>query len=171
MRKETSASVIAGALSGGVLGFGFGAFSILTVGMGSLESLFKEKPILAPNAHTLVLITEAFLIIGYAAFGSLIGAISGFIFVKSVNKLPLRSTYIKAVLPWGLVLFAFTVLLSLIFHLSLNGVIGFVWWDFESYAALGAAAILFAYLFNRWSNHQQPNSNTQLELQNQSKGF
>ena len=161
MRKETSAGVIAGAISGGALGFVLGAFSVLTVGMGSLESLLKQKPILAPNAHTIVLITEVSLIVMYAAFGSFIGAISGFIFVKSVNKLPLRSTYIKALLPWGLVLLAFTILLTLIFHMSLNGVIAFVWWDFEFYAALGAVAILFAYLFNRWANDKQPSSNVQ----------
>lgn len=129
--------------------------------MFHIESRFKENPILAPNAHALLLFTEVFGIVMYVAFGSFLGAISGFIFVKAVNRLPLRSTYIKAVLPWGVVLVAFTLLLTLIFHISLNGVIGFVWLYLESYAALGADAILFAYLFNRWANHQQPSSNVQ----------
>jgi len=155
LRKETSAGVIAGAVSGVPVGFVFAAFGLLMI-TGILESRFRANPILATNAHTILLFLEVFMVVVYVALTSFFGAIAGFIFVKAINKLPFRSTYIKAVVPWAVLLVLYTVLELLLDRPSLNGVIRSVTWELPPSALLFAGAILFAYLFNRWANHQQP---------------
>lgn len=160
MRKETSAGVIAGAVSGAPAGFTFAVLAIFTL-LGFLESRSTTSRHLALKAHpTLLLVLEVSLVVRYVAVASFFGAIAGFIFVKTVNKLPLRSTYVKAVLPWPFLLILSTLLL-LFLRPSLNRLIGIVKFELAPFAFLLVDAMFFAYLFNRWANHRQPSPNIQ----------
>lgn len=150
MRKETSAGVKAGAVSGVPAGFVLAAFALVG-GIGILESQFRANLILAPHIQTILLVAGVLLVVGFVAMTSFLGAIAGFIFVKTINKLPFRSTYFKAALPWGVLLIWSTVLVPLIYHPSPNVEIRYV----GSYALLVVDSLLFAYLFKRWANPQQ----------------
>lgn len=85
-----------------------------------------------------------FLIIGFVFIYTLCilsGAVAGFIFAKFVNRVPIRSTYIKSVaFSVGLVVFFSTV----IAHWSLARAI-------LPLAISPVYAVIFAYLFKRWS--------------------
>jgi hypothetical protein len=148
MRKETSAGIRAGAVAGVPVGFYF-AVRLLLTAVTSFETQFGAKLPLVPNATTLLLVIEVIAVVISVALLSFLGVIAGFIFVKSVNKLPFRSTYVKAMLPWA-VLFVLGTL-RLVYNPSLNGAIGFATHQLPLYALQLAAAIPFAFLFNRWS--------------------
>lgn len=142
-------SVKAGAFSGVLVGLVFAVFLTVTV-MGNIESLLSSNPILASNRamtfQTILLVFGVFAVLILVALSSFFGAIAGFIFVKAVNKLPFRSTYLKAVLPWGILSIWSTVLGPLIYPRSLSREISSVGLD----TLLVVGALLFAYLFNRW---------------------
>jgi hypothetical protein len=148
MRKETSAAIRAGAVAGVPIGFYF-AVRLLLTAITSFESQFGTKLPLVPNATTILLIIEVITVVISVALFSFLGVIAGFIFVKAVNKLPFRSSYVKAMLPWAVL----TILgaLSLIYNPALNGAIGFATHQLPLYALQLADAIPFAFLFNRWS--------------------
>jgi hypothetical protein len=101
LQKESLAGVKAGAVSGALAGLIFAVF-IIVEPMGRIESLL--------GANTMLLIL-VLIFVGMlsSAMGSCAGAIAGFIFVKAVNKLPFHSTYVKAVLPWVVLLILSTL--------------------------------------------------------------
>lgn len=147
MRKETSAGVVAGAVSGVPAGLVFGVLVLLAT-LPDLESHFSGNP----NVLAFLPFLEVVSFVMCAALGSFFGAIAGYVFVKAINKLPFTSTYFKAALPWGILLFVSPLLAQ---PNSANEVIDFITRDLLLYASLVADAILFAYLFNRWTNHEQ----------------
>jgi hypothetical protein len=84
-----------------------------------------------------------FLIIGFVfiyTFCGLFGAVAGFIFAKFVNRVPVRSTYIKSV-AFGVVLVVF---FSILAHWSLARAI-------VPLAISPVYAVIFAYLFKQWT--------------------
>lgn len=136
MRRETSASIIAGAVSAFPAGM---AFVVLTV-WNRLESRLGAYWIRFPNNNT-ILLAGAVVILMFLAFAAFLGALAGLIFVALRNKLPFRSTYAKATAPSIAVWF----LLNLVW-VTMGG-------DFNLlYLALAVLdSLIFAYLFDRWA--------------------
>lgn len=160
MRKETSAGLKAGAVSGATLGLIILAIESAKT-IPDIESRFNTTPILHPiyDIHTVLLFAEIFTAVMLATLFSFIGATAGFIYVKAVNKLPLRSTYVKAVLPWAVLLILLTIA-NLAYHPSPTGIIRLV----TVGSPLVGEAILFAYLFKRWTKHEQSTTMQASEL-------
>jgi type II secretory pathway component PulF len=146
MRKETSSGLIAGAVSASLVGLLFAVAILFTVGPG-FESTFKENPILAPNAHALYLAISAFMVLMYVALAAFLGGIAGLIFVFATNRLPIRSTYIKAIIPIPILWLVYL----LVFARSLHSLLSAFTHSLEGTGVIVLCALLFAYLFNRWT--------------------
>jgi hypothetical protein len=137
MRRETSAGIIAGAVSAFPVGV---ALVVLTL-WNRLESRLGAYWIRFPNSHTILLVAGAVVILMVLAFAAFLGALAGLIFVALRNKLPFRSTYAKAAAPSIAVWF----ILSLVW-VTMGG-------DFNLlYLALAVLdSLIFAHLFDRWT--------------------
>jgi uncharacterized paraquat-inducible protein A len=106
----------------------------------------------------MMMFLSGFMILIMVAMAAFVGLVAGLIFVKVTCKLPIRSNYIKAVIPVGVLWVMWLLYL-------LWSSWGRVWslsryfaYYFESlmltvggFAGLGLCTLLFAYLFNRWT--------------------
>ena len=164
LRKETSASLKAGAVSAAPIGCVFSIFVSIRM-MTTLKSQFNIESTLGSNANTILLFANILLVVMGVALFSFFGAIAGFIFVKTANKLPFQSTYVKAVPPWS-VLLSLSVFGDLVYNLSSGRARFFVTRQLVSYADVLGGAILFAYLFNRWTNQHHAVANEPIHQTN-----
>lgn len=155
MRKETSAGIIAGLVSGSVAGVAFGGEAAWQ--LWTLESTMRNP--LTGTIHT----DYTFFLTG-ALFESLIvlsicvclGAIVGFMFAVGINKLPVRSTYVKATIVSIILWLVFTVaFLPRTYSWSISAGSHVEWsWSWSSLPFLPVfvlGSLTFAYLFNRWT--------------------
>jgi hypothetical protein len=154
LRKETSAGLIAGAVAALPVGLILAAvmiWFILTV----LPAQFKSNPVM--TSHTMILLMSGVALLMYVPLAACVGAIAGLIFTLATNKLPIRSTYVKALIPlaalwalyllWTLYVLAFTRppvgRLYVLNYLLIPSI--------EGAGVLAFGVLLFAYLFTRWT--------------------
>jgi hypothetical protein len=140
MRKETSAGIIAGAVSGLPLAIAIDLSLIYVFFFFSpIRSRLLSIPTLA-NGHMLLFIA-VFGAIMYLAIACFIGGIAGLIFVSLVSKIPIRSTYVKAMVPtiilWLILIIPFSPHITQLTLLLLAFFVG--------------DSVIFGYLFNRWT--------------------
>jgi hypothetical protein len=150
MRKETSAAFIAGALSGLVVGLAFVAvFLTLILWIYPLK-YYGRNP--ATVSREEIIFAAVFMGSLFTGFITLLGAIAGTIFVRATNKLPIRSTYIKALIPVPIVWALFRLWL-LFFNNWASLALSYLFVEsLEGAGIIALGVVLFAYLFNRWSN-------------------
>lgn len=155
MRKETSAALIAGAVSAlpvGVLAAAAEIFLIWRV----IPALPNRNPVLL--SQPVMLFLSGFMILIMVGVGAFLGLVAGLIFAKGTIKLPIQSNYVKAVIPVG-VLFAVWLLYTLWFiSRDVWSISRYFTYYFNSlmltvagFGGLALCTLLFAYLFNRWT--------------------
>jgi hypothetical protein len=131
------------------------ALSTFSFAQGQLQSNFSRNPTVW-NIHTVMLVTEVGFIVVGLAFSACFGAIAGLFFVTATNKLPIPSTYVKAMIPvmilWSLFVVS-SFVLAWLPNLARNyGVfLNYFIETLEALVVLFLGTSLFAYLFNRWS--------------------
>jgi len=155
MRKETSAALIAGVVSALPVGALAGVAEVFFI-WKIMPSFPNQNPVMLSSP--IMVFLSGFMILIWVAIAAFVGLVAGLIFVKGTIKLPIRSNYTKAVLPVG-VLFAAWLIYSLWF-------ISHYVWSISRYFAyhfillvlpvggfggLALCMLLFAYLFNRWT--------------------
>lgn len=128
MRKDTSAAVRAGVLVN--LLFTLGPFMVIFSLAGSFSTLFFVS----------LLAVALFA----SVFGVVSGAIVGYVFVKTLNRLHLSSTYLKSLI--------FAMFIWAILVIALPIPIMFLLMMLASFLLEG---LCFAYLFSRWTKSGQ----------------
>jgi hypothetical protein len=137
MRKETSAGIIAGAVSAFPVGMAFiilDLWDFLVLRLGAYWTRF-------PDSHFRLLVAGAVIVLMILAFPALLGALCGLIFVALRNRLPFHSTYAKAT--------AASIAVWLILSLAWVTMGGYVNPLYPALAVLDS--LIFAYLFDRWT--------------------
>ncbi len=140
----------AGAIAGLVLGAA--VFLVLTIGLWNYSLSLITSVLSEPGLQrSQGFVTQAWFwvfAIGLMldlVVGAILGTIAGYIFTKTVGKLPVRSTYIKAVL------FCFILWLIPVLLVRRSMLFGY----FEVFLIVLVLfvldALLFAYLFDRWT--------------------
>ena len=139
MNQEFSAALKAGTMSALPLGSAYGVFMITYV--------FPSNLLVShPTFRATVLVGVVLMSLAFAA---VLGAVAGLIFVAATNKLPIQSTYIKAVIPIP-ILWSLCLLYTIAFN-SLERFLYLLALQLVPVSIILVCTLLFAYLFNRWS--------------------
>lgn len=155
MRRDYSVGVKAGALSSIPIGIYLVA-TALPGAWRNIGSIIVEYPILAQYANIILVVTSLVLVIMFLGFALLFGAIAGFLFVVLVNKLPVRSTYVKAVGTSLLVWILLVLVPAFLYRLSISVIIVDVRALLPQLGLFVFDAFIFSYLFGRWRNLTNP---------------
>lgn len=139
--------MIAGAVSSLPFAVYFVA-GILPRAWKDLSLTVVKLPSLAQHVNTIVIVTSLMLVIAYLALALFFGATLGFVFVVLVNKLPVRSTYVKATVP-SLIIW---ILPPLLIRPSPASIIGYASASLPALGLFVLDAVIFSYLFDRWKN-------------------
>ena len=143
MRRESKVAVKSGIISS------------LPLALLFVNQLFvlQSSIFLAISPIIVLVVVPILLVTVVLCFTSILGAVGGLVFVVTLNKLPIRSTYIKAMSP-------FVILLILNFlrriWITSSG-LGNSQVFFLGLVLIFDAAI-FSYLFNRWTRNHPPNA-------------
>ncbi|MGA8857547.1 MAG: hypothetical protein WB643_10325 [Candidatus Bathyarchaeia archaeon] len=154
MRKETSAGIIAGLVSGlplGAISGGEAAWTAWTM-EGSVRTPITNMT-LTQMSYTDSLISALFPFVIVLSLFVCVGILVGFIFAVAVNKLPIRSTYAKAIIISLILWLVFTIPSLPATYYAPSFLPHFEWsWSSLPYLPLFVLdGLVFAFLFNRWS--------------------
>jgi len=151
MRKTTSSSVVAGMVSGLPLGLAFAVVTLRRI-IPDMRSSLSSYPILVPHME-IILVTLAILVLLMClAMAGFSGAVGGLIYILALNKIPVDSTYAKAIIPSILVWFippAIVVATTYSFQFFIRDLIARDSLALLIFLVLDSS--IFAYLFNRWT--------------------
>jgi hypothetical protein len=158
MRKETSAGIIAGLISGLPVGAIFGGQVALMLWkwFETPMPIPSTNATMSPADYTFALTGVLWLFFTILSSFASLGAIIGFFFGVGLNKLPFRSTYVKAVIVSAILWVVFMLhSLPITYHWTRSGGASYqLSWSWESFPYLPLFTLdglAFAYLFNRWA--------------------
>jgi hypothetical protein len=142
MRKQTLAGIKAGALVNLLFTAGFVGLFFVLANISPLTTLtvFDDVAKSTSMPHQAVVLFLSFALVIPFLFSGLVGAVVGLIFVKAVNKLPLRSVYSKSLLLAFVIWLPFLAVLNIPVILVLSMFIG-----------LSFEGLCFAYLYSHWT--------------------
>ena len=152
MRRESKAAVKSGIISS------------LPLALLFVNQLFvlQSSIFLAISPIIVLVVVPILLVTVVLCFTSILGAVGGLVFVVTFNKLPFRSTYIKALLP-------FVILWVLDFLQRIwraSSPLGNNQVFFFGLVLIFDAAI-FSYLFDRWRNGTMQDNSEPTKIDNQ----
>ena len=153
MRKETS-GIIAGLISGFLVGLLIGGQSAWTA--WTIENSVRNpitNSTMSQISYTIPLTSALLAFVIVLSVFVCIGAVVGFVFAVAVNKLPIRSTYVKAVIVSLILWLVFTIPYLPQTYYAPSFLPHFEWsWSSLPYLPLFVLdSLAFAFLFNRWT--------------------